>query len=191
MWIKKQLKRGWKWLVGIFVVGTLAFNLPPQGAVQTDFEIAEDCIKTSQINQCLTDLNGNEKATLKGKELAKIGTVVKQNVKSSGADYDIEVVSMNPIDGGVEVFARVWNPGGTQIGFGKDGTVDIERFVVINPPILVPDPNGDITRISEFGNYNLREDPKEAILQVLSHTVLVKKQKFNDSKIILNKIGNT
>ena len=37
----------------------------------------------------------------------------------------------------------------------------------------------------------LREDPKEAILQSLIHTISVKKQKFGSQNIIQGKIGNT
>ena len=48
------------------------------------------------------------------------------------------------IEGGIQIFAQAWNLDGTQVGFGKDGTVDIERFQIINPPILVPDENGDV-----------------------------------------------
>ena len=52
---------------------------------------------------------------------------------------------MTTIDKGVVVFARAWDDNG-QIGFGRDGSVDIERFIFIDPPVLVPDEAGDITR---------------------------------------------
>src|SRR3990167_1069334 len=36
---------------------------------------------------------------------------------------------------------------GTELrGFGADGSVEIERFRIYNPPILVDDPNGTIIR---------------------------------------------
>ena len=57
--------------------------------------------------------------------------------------YTIEIVDIKPIENGLELFARV-SQGGKQIGFGKDGTVDVERFRLINPPTIVPDLNGDI-----------------------------------------------
>src|SRR3990167_8119273 len=34
--IKSGLKKTWKWIVGIFVVGALAMNIPPQGAINDD-----------------------------------------------------------------------------------------------------------------------------------------------------------
>lgn len=45
----------------------------------------------------------------------------------------------------VEVFARAWK-GGRPIGFGADGSVEIERFVIRNPPLLVPADDGPILR---------------------------------------------
>ena len=135
-----------------------------------------------------------EKADLKGQEIAKIKSVKKTKRNK----FDIEIVDIKAIEGGVEVFARAWQ-GKKQIGFGKDGSVDIERFIFINPPILVDDPNGSIVREWDEDNGDgiihqvrkLREDPKEAILQSLEHTISVKKQKFIDSNIIKGKIGNT
>ena len=88
-------------------------------------------------------------------------------------------------------------PANTQIGMGIDGTVDIERFVIINPPILVDDPNGTIIRTwtdkvtGELKTRKLREDLREALLQSLAHTISVKIQKFGSEKIIAGKISNT
>lgn len=109
---------------------------------------------------------------------------------------EIEIVNVEPIEGGVQVFARAWS-NGQQIGFGSDGTVDIERFRFFNPPVLVDDPNGDIVR----GDYvdeisfiyvplrRLREDPEEAILQLLSRTITQVAK--DDVNIIQGKTGST
>lgn len=138
--------------------------------------------------------DAKERATLKGLEIAKIKKVQRKNVKFSGADYDIEIVDMNPIEGGVEVFARAWNPDGSQIGFGKDGSVDIERFRIFNPPVMVPDGTKTLT-VDEDGrdrlHDNFKEDAESAILLSLSHTIRVKKQKFGPEKIKSGKVGNT
>ena len=56
---------------------------------------------------------------------------------------EIEIVKTNLIEGGIEVFARAWRDG-NQIGFGADGSVDVERFKVFNPPILVLDEQGPL-----------------------------------------------
>ena len=147
----------------------------------------------------ITDLLENktsiEKADIKGQEIAKVGKVKRTNIKFSGADYDIEIIATNFISGGVEVFARVWDADG-QIGFGKSGEVDIERFVFINPPILVEDENGDILREWVDSkdiprSRRLREDLQGAILQSLAHTVKVSSKDNPRGRIISDSIGNT
>lgn len=110
--------------------------------------------------------------------------------------YEIEIVDFNTIDGGLEVFARAWK-NGVQLGFGADGTIDIERFRIFNPPVLVEDMLGDII-IPEYTDVNtgaviperrLLEDPVEAIKQSLIQTIsLVGRSGEN---IIVGKIGNT
>ena len=81
------------------------------------------------------------RAAIKAAEIAKTGPIAR----TKRGSYDIEIVSIGATDRGVEVFARAWDENG-QIGFGRDGTVDIERFNIINPPILVADPEGMIVR---------------------------------------------
>lgn len=112
---------------------------------------------------------------------------------------EIEITQVDIIEGGVEVFARAWQDG-QQIGFGTDGSVDIERFRIFNPPVLVPDKDGKIIRVTpanpetedEEVVSSFREDPEEAILQSVEHIILVKKQKVIGSKNIqTNKVGNT
>lgn len=106
---------------------------------------------------------------------------------------EIEIVDVEPIEGGIQVFARAWSDG-EQIGFGADGTVDIERFRIFNPPILVPDSAGEIASeiISPEGDVTfrlLREDLEAALLQSLGHTIL---QVGKDgSGIVTGKVGNT
>lgn len=111
---------------------------------------------------------------------------------------ELEIVDVEIIDGGIAVFARAFQDG-SQIGFGLNGTVDIERFRIYNPPVLVLDPAGEITRVEpadpETGTPEIitkfREDPEEAILQSLEHTVTVMGNKHDASNIIANKVGNT
>lgn len=108
----------------------------------------------------------------------------------------IEIVSVSKRDVGIEVLARAFE-GGEQIGFG-DGTVDIERFLIQNVPILVPDENGDVIRVGKAGGDNdgtrefkFREDPKAALVQMLRHVIEVKQEKHDSSRIIPGKIGST
>jgi hypothetical protein len=140
----------------------------------------------------LENKTATERANIKAAEIAKIGSIPPTSRKS----YDIEVVSFEPIEGGVQVFARAWDANG-QIGFGSDGTVDIERFIIINPPILVPDEDGSIertttdSRTGQTWTFTYREDPQEALLQSLEHTIEVKQQKFGSDNIVAERVGNT
>lgn len=110
---------------------------------------------------------------------------------------EIEITRSNIIDGGIEVFARAWQDG-VQIGFGEDGTVDIERFRIFNPPVLVLDPTGSIVREQQANEENgityhnavYREDYEEALLQTLEHTIKTT-ARFGDENIISGKTGNT
>lgn len=106
----------------------------------------------------------------------------------------IEIISVKEIQGGVEVLARAWKSG-KPLGFSKDGSVEIERFRIFNPPILVEDPAGTIVREwydkdeDRTLRRTLREDPVEALRQSLAHTIsLVGK---SNTRIIEGKIGNT
>ncbi len=104
----------------------------------------------------------------------------------------IELDSINEIDGGVEVFVRAWK-GNEQLGFG-DGTVETERIRIFNPPIMVPDPAGNVVRPwtddrGQTHELKYREDPLEALKETIAHTVhLVAK---DGSKIEKGKIGRT
>lgn len=170
-----------------------------------------------KIHEQIRDLPvpANERASFKGQEIARlVKSVPRTNVKFSGADYDIEIVSIEHLgNGALAAFARAWTSDGKQVGFGSDGSVDIERFIVpVNGQgangyltyLVVPDPNGDIEvkskriRVNEDGSDTVefyterfREDPKENMLRFLAHTILVKQQKHDDSRIIKGKIGNT
>ena len=93
------------------------------------------------------------------------------------------------------MLAKVWKDG-DQIGFGADGTVDIERFRIFNPPILVLDASGPIyqswvDREGHEWSRDLREDPTAALIQSLAHTISVKEQVFGPENIIEGKVGKT
>jgi hypothetical protein len=77
----------------------------------------------------------------------------------------------------------------------QDGSVEIERFRIINPPILVEDPAGDILQewieplTEEVKSRLLKEDPALAIRETLIHNVSVIGK--DGSNIIPGKVGNT
>jgi len=110
--------------------------------------------------------------------------------------YSIEITDTKIIPNGIEVFARVFQDG-NQIGFGSDGTVDIERFQFINPNVLIKDDGGSllIPTYDDKGKVQLKSasvDPKEYILRRLEHVFSIKKEFYPQSeKIVSGKIGNT
>lgn len=99
------------------------------------------------------------------------------------------------ISGGrVEIFARVYRDG-VQLGFGPDGTVDVERFVIHNPPLLVPDDVGDIVRqytdlvTQEVIERRFRVDVREALLTAIAG--MVQRAAKNGRNIIPGKEGRS
>jgi YD repeat-containing protein len=119
---------------------------------------------TTSIMDMIAGLPANERADIKGQQIAKIGPVARV----THGNYDIQIVSMSPITQCVAVFARAWDRSGQQIGFGPGGVVDIERFLIYNPPILVPDASGTIVRmyVNSFTGKKttqaFREDPERS-----------------------------
>lgn len=149
----------------------------------------------TKVSALLVNKSASEKANIKGQEVARI--VQKGIYNRSGVQ--IEIVDIQAIDGGVQVFARAWK-NGKQIGFGADGTVDMERFRIFNPPVLVDDAGGDIVREWEqegpdgtkvHKQRKLREDPQEALFQVIEHDLSVMRNVHTDERIIKGKRGNT
>jgi hypothetical protein len=135
-----------------------------------------------------------EKSNLKSIEIAKTRTAPKQLVSFSEITISLEIMNIKRIDGGVEVLAKAWGISDAPIGFGKDGSVEIERFKIYNPPVMVDDINGSIVRSSiDFkGNTilrRLREDPLQAIIESLTHTAGVVGKR--NSNITKGKVGNT
>ena len=170
----------------------------PQEARITSIADSLKTIKARNPDNSLREITAQERAGVKSCEIAKRGLEYagEHNSPQYGVKIDIigEVKAIE-VNGqhGVELFAKAWR-GTQQLGFGADGSIEIERFRIFNPPILVDDPNGIIIRenISIDGVYHqrkLREDPIEAIKQVIAHNAtLVGK---DNNKIVSGKVGNT
>ncbi|QGH72420.1 MAG: metalloendopeptidase [Siphoviridae sp. ctpQM7] len=108
---------------------------------------------------------------------------------------NVEILSVGKIDEGVEVMARAWKDG-KPVGFGADGTVEIERFRFQNPPILVPDPLGNIERwelvkfpTGETAARYFREDHKEALRRAVADTIRIAGK--DGAKVVPGKVGRT
>lgn len=133
--------------------------------------------------------NAKERAKVKAREISKIplkGQFTKNGLR-------VKIHSIEEIEGGVQIMAQAWKDG-KQLGFGIDGSVDIERFRIFNPPILVEDKNGDIIEEREYPegikiSRTLKEDPKKAIQQAMQ--ILVLETGKEDAEIEKGKIGNT
>src|SRR3990167_8130850 len=101
----------------------------------------DSAIKTFRAknpDNSLRTLNGNDRAFLKTCEMAKRGTEFAGIYDSPQYGTRIEIISEVKnieINGqhGIELFARAWR-GTQQLGFGSDGSVEIERFRIFNPP---------------------------------------------------------
>lgn len=159
-------------------------------------------VSISPISDELKTQTGAEKSLTKSTEIAKIHSIAKVRRTSQYFDGYLQIVSITatttPLGTGmVQVLARAWDSNNQQIGFGPDGSVDVEMFQIVNPPVLVPDPNGKVVRSwtdevsGEQETRTYREDLTEALLQSLDHTIKVKKQKFSDKNIVFGRIGHT
>jgi len=146
------------------------------------------------IEKLLKNKPAKERAKIKATEIAKFDHRGKFTV----GDIKVEILSLEKIQvghlHGVEIYARAWK-NGKPLGWGKDGSVEIERFRIFNPPVLVDDPNGDIVRefvdpdTKKTKQRKLREDPIQAIRKSLAHTIKVSGKE--NTKVIKGKIGHT
>ena len=109
----------------------------------------------------------------------------------------VEIVAVEKIEGGLHVFAKAWR-GTNPVGFGDDGTVEIERFRIKNPRIDVLDHYIYSTTSTETATGThivvkrervTREDPAEALRREVAHTISVVGK--DGANIIEGKIGST
>ena len=144
------------------------------------------------IRDLLLNKSPQEKAVIKAQEIAKLEHRGIYTSQEHG--ITVEIQSLKEIVGGVEIMARAWK-NGKPLGFGSMGFTEIERFRIINPPILVDDPTGNILlenvdRISgKIEIRRLREDSIEAIRQSLAYTIKVAGKE--NTSILEGSIGNT
>lgn len=97
---------------------------------------------------------------------------------NEGRLYRLEVGELREIDNGVETLVRAWDRNtGEPIGFGADGSVEIERFRFFTPAIRVP---------TRFG---FLDTPKGAFVLHLEHIIqLVGKR---GTAIVSGRVGHT
>lgn len=141
----------------------------------------------ASLAESIKNLPAHDRATLKGQAISRLGNIAKFNY----GDNSIEIQNIEPIEGGVQVLARAWDKSNDPIGFGADGTVEIERFRFFNPRILVPDGTThvatDTDRTYQVNNY--KEDLLGALQHELAHAVTVAGKER--THIIKGKVGHT
>ena len=148
------------------------------------------------IKDLIQNLSAKGRSLIKSVEIAKLNHVGTFDDAKYGIRVEIQSLKAIEVNGshGVEIMARAWK-GGKPLGFGKDGSVEIERFRIFNPPILVDDITGDIVKTSTDSltvvvtTRKLKEDLIEAIRQSLSHTIKVVGKENTD--VVIGKVGNT
>lgn len=143
------------------------------------------------LEQKINNAPANQRADIKAAEVVK--DVIAETFVDSKYGQTIEIRNVTKIPRGVEVLARAW-VGQKQLGFGKDGSIEIERFQIFNPPVLVDDQTGTILRSSinlkgQVTVRHLREDPAQALRETLAHTIHVS-GKLN-TQIVVGKTGHT
>lgn len=123
-----------------------------------------------------------------------LGQLVMPCERLAYGEFDVELVRWGYIGQSVEVLARVWR-NGRQLGFGRDGMIDIERFRFNRLAMYVPDPTGDMLKTSTDLCGRTREsrilkfDPREALLKVLTQAAA---ETGKDSGLIVpGTIGST
>src|SRR3990167_7852294 len=91
------------------------------------------------IREMLVGKTAAARAAIKAREIAKLATRGRF-VAQVQYGVDVELGQVEEITGGVQLLARAWRTSdGVAIGFGRDGSVEWERFRIYNPPIMVPD----------------------------------------------------
>jgi hypothetical protein len=111
-------------------------------------------------------------------------------------DYEVEIVRRSSEAKMVSVFARVWDSDGDQIGFGDDGTVDIERFK-FHGDLEIEVPDGTKREVTDeilgetYEVDNLEENVAGALLSGVTHTVKICGKILKSEHIIEGKVGST
>lgn len=107
-------------------------------------------------------------------------------------DYEIEIIEIKQLESNFEVFARSRKKG-KQLGFGKHGTTDVERFRFFNLPEIVEDPSGDqeiIRKIDENDTIvRVRKDVAASLINHLFDTIRIVGKE--DKTIVSGSVGNT
>lgn len=107
-------------------------------------------------------------------------------------NVDVDIRDVDYADNYTEIFSRVLTGSGDVIGFGKNGTVEIERFKVHNLPTRIPDGGTKLIRDDqglEVVMPTFALSPDEALHHVIADTARLYGR--SDENIITGKVGRT
>lgn len=152
------------------------------------------------------DCGDTQALAIQGPILQDISTAAKKDIPSIKAEglsnfnscgiytiapIKVEIQSLRNIGEGVEIYARAWK-NNVPLGFG-DGSVEIEKFIIMNPPIMVPDGTQSLKMVEgrEVLRDNFKEDPVAAIHQVLADVVKISSKNTGKSSIVSGKVGHS
>jgi len=134
------------------------------------------------------------------KDVSDIGVAVESSVEAKDFVFmsekdlgEVQIQSVKATDYGVETYFRAFDQKGDPVGFGLDGSVEIERVKIINPPTFVPTgtctdtfiPALKVTVCKSDFEYN----PTKALQIVIDETASLIGKK--DVPVELGKIGRT
>lgn len=110
---------------------------------------------------------------------------------TKGDTREVQLQKVESTEYGVETFVRAFDVDGDPIGFGYDGSVEIERIRIVNPPLYVPDGTTYPCIVFEkkLECPNFVYDPERALKIVIDETIdLIGKPKAD---VQIGKIGKT
>lgn len=188
----------WIFLLGLISLYGVSFLIDKPNVIESigaEIQVLTmtEKIELDGIEEVLKDKTPTEKAIIKSAEISKLK--IEKYIKD---DFEIEIIGdIKEIEvngsNGIEFFAKAWKDG-KPVGFGKNGSIEIERFRIYNPRILTDDPNGDIiikqeNEKGEIIERKVREDLEVATKNSLAE--IIKKVGQENTEIIKGKIGNT
>lgn len=146
-----------------------------------------------QLSSVVDSLPKQDKlATIQGDAELLKGEIIS-DIRDNATDQTIEVIDTAPINDGVQVSVKAF-ASGKQLGFEKNGTIEIEKVNFHNPSTLVPDLSGPIRSESKAKDGTIiydywRDDAVEALQWMLND--FVARTGKQSSNIIPGSIGHT
>jgi hypothetical protein len=172
------------------LIGVSLYDRPQLGDTRTPI-VEKPVEKPDATLALVAQMEGKSRAEQKQIQAEVISRDVRPDTYTMG-DLEIQILSVTHFTGGVEVMARAWR-NGVQLGFGKDGSVDIERFRFYGIETFVEDPDGKLAQTltnsrEEVKTVRFSTDPVKSLVDALVHTINLA---HRSGKIEQGKVGRT